>query len=829
LVNALAEEMRQRWVQGDPVRAEEFLQRHPDLWDNTEQALELIYEEICLRQEHCAGDAFAELEERFPQWRPHLEVMRDCHRLLEKPERAPSFPEVGARVGDFYLLKLLGRGANGWVFLASQPNLADRPVVVKLTPIQGEEHLHLARLQHTHIMPLYGVYDDAARNLRVLCMPYYGGLPLDQLLEQVSGLPFEQRTGEHLLTILRASGAIVTGPAQITLSRLSYPLAMTWIGMCLAEALHYAHEGGLVHFDLKPSNVLIAADGQPMLLDFHLAREPIDPSGPPPDRVGGTSGYMPPEQELALAALSEGKPIPLPVDHRADIFALGAVLYQALGGQLPYVAGVSPPLCQCQADVSPGLSDIVARCLALEASSRYPNAGALADDLRRHLHDQPLKGVRTRSFMERYRKWRRRSPTALRTSVLVVVLGSVGALTVSLVARWNHLMGEADLLFKEGRRNWHEHKLFKEAEELLTRGLENARTLPWRHGLVQHFEVELQRVHEAQEAAHRSQELAQLHMLAERVRGVPGVESFPRQQLVGLEQTTRALWNKRRAIAKLLEPARTPGATNDFLELALFAADVQVRLAPAEEKRAAGLRALATLDEIEELFGSQVIVQHERQRRRRALQLDDLPQRTEIPQARTAWEHCFLGKSFLESNDLTRALEHLREAQALEPQGFWTNFYKGLCAFRLGRHADSLAAFSVCIGVSPTMAVSYHNRALAYTALGLQHEALIDYDQALHLDPNLGPAALNRGMLHFQAKQLPQARADLERALELGAEPKSTVYYDLAMVHLAANDSAGAGVCLEKALQYERSHAQARLLLERLKSNPQDGQKNIPP
>jgi tetratricopeptide (TPR) repeat protein len=676
----------------------------------------------------------------------------------------------------------------------------------------------LARLQHTHIMPLYGAYDDAARNLRVLCMPYYGGLPLDQLLEQVAGLPFEQRTGEHLLASLRASGAIVTGPAQITLSRLSYPMAMTWIGMCLAEALQYAHEGGLIHFDLKPSNVLIAADGQPMLLDFHLAREPIDPSGPLPDRVGGTSGYMPPEQELAMAALTEGKAIPLPVDHRADIFALGAILYQALGGQLPYVPGVSPALCRCQPEASPGLSDIISKCLALEAGSRYANAGALADDLRRHLHDQPLKGVRTRSLLEGYRKWRRRRPTALRTSLLVVVLGSLAALTVTLVAHWNHLMGEAEFSLREGRRNWQEHQLFKEAEELLTKGLDNARALPWRHGLVQRFEAELQRARDAREAADRLQELAQLHVLAERVRGLPGVEYLPRRQMTGLEQTTRALWNKRRAIAKLLEAARTPATTNDFLELALFAADVQVRLAPQEGKETAGLRALAALDEIEELFGPKVILQHERQRRRRALHLEDLAPPLGIPPARTAWEHCFLGRSFLESNNLTSAMRYLREAQALEPHDFWTNFYTGLCAYRLGQHAESLAAFSVCIGVSPTMAVAYYNRALAYTALAIPHEALVDYNQALRLDPNLGSAALNRGMLHFEAQRLPQARVDLERALELGGDP-ATVYYDLAMVHLAANDALAAGVCLQKALEHEPNHAQARLLFERIKND----------
>src|SRR5262249_54447418 len=79
------------------------------------------------------------------------------------------------------------------------------------------------------------------------------------------------------------------------------------IGACLAEALHYAHERGLIHLDLKPSNVLVAADGQPMLLDFHLARAPLAPGVPGPDWMGGTPTYMSPEQRRAFDALRAGR------------------------------------------------------------------------------------------------------------------------------------------------------------------------------------------------------------------------------------------------------------------------------------------------------------------------------------------------------------------------------------------------------------------------------------------------------------------------------------------------------------------------------------------
>ena len=97
------------------------------------------------------------------------------------------------------------------------------------------------------------------------------------------------------------------------------------------------------------------------------------------------------------------------VDGRADIYALGAMLYESLGGPLPVDAD-SPPLARREPAGQPGLSDVVARCLAARPDDRYPDAAALADDLRRHLTDQPLLGVANRSLAERWQKWRRRRP-----------------------------------------------------------------------------------------------------------------------------------------------------------------------------------------------------------------------------------------------------------------------------------------------------------------------------------------------------------------------------------------------------------------------------------
>ncbi len=305
--------MAAAWDRGERPRVEEFLRLHPEL--PVEDAVRLVYEEACLRQEAGEEAVTAEVFRRFPQWRRQLSLLLDCNRLLRA---APDvmFPNVGDQLGDFRMVRELGRGAQGRTFLASQRSLADRAVVIKVTPLDQDEHLALARLQHMNIMPLYFEQVVPDRHLRLLGMPYLGGAALDRVLEALAAVPVARRTSADLLAALdRLSLATAAelppgGPFRKHLANVSYVDAICWIGAVLADALQYAHDRGLVHLDVKASNVLLAADGQPMLLDFHLARPPLVAGEATPDRLGGTPGCTSPEQDAAMAAVARGEPVP---------------------------------------------------------------------------------------------------------------------------------------------------------------------------------------------------------------------------------------------------------------------------------------------------------------------------------------------------------------------------------------------------------------------------------------------------------------------------------------------------------------------------------------
>jgi eukaryotic-like serine/threonine-protein kinase len=827
MATELVDEMVAAWRRGEPIPTEVFLDRYPEL--STESALRLIHEEVCLRQEAGLKVVTTEVVNRFPRWRAQLELLLDCQRLMQPKPAAGAPPEVGESLGEFRLVAELGHGASGPIFLALQDPLAARPVVLKVITCAQEEHLTLARLQHMNIVPLYSEQVIPSRNQRVLCMPYLGGATLARLLELLRDSAPPRRSGKQLIEALDRTQAAVPvsfshqGPYRGTLARSGYVQAIAWMGACLADGLQYAHDRGLVHMDVKPSNVLLTGDGQPMLLDFHLARGAIDPADPLPRRLGGTTGYTSPEQQAAMASIRQGRPIRVPVDGRSDIYSLGVLLYEALGGLKPGrdAAGTVPPLYGLNPQVSIGLSDIIHKCLNPDPRDRYAQASALASDLRRHLNHLPLVGVTNRSGIERWRKWRQRRPSALGRQVFLVLsaCGAIAAATLLVGAYRRRVDDFNDALQKS--RSHLAGKQFAQAEATLKHALDLAGPTPafenWRRLFRQELRVIL-----------RDRKAAELHEFADLVRFRYGLAPQPSEVSRTLLERGRDIWEARivlltpipgRSETELEQTIRT-----DLLDIVTVWADIRVRLATAAEADTARVEALSQLDEAAAVLGSGPAL--ERLRRT----LGKAPGRsaasgataTVSPEPRTAWEHCDLGCAYLRDGEHGLAARQFQQAVDLRPRDFWPNFYQGLCAYKLGRFEDALTAFRVCIALAQNPAECYFNRALTYEALGRIDQALLDYTRALRCDDHLTGAALNRGILHYNAGRYPEAAADLGRALATasGREIRGLIHYNRALVELALNNRPAARAALKAAR--DDGHAPAGELYDRLKVTGSD-------
>lgn len=322
-------------------------------------------------------------------------------------------PQPGEKVkyiGDYELLEVIAHGGMGVVYKARQKSL-NRIVALKML-IGGvhasaefkrrfqQEAETVGSLQHPHIVPIYEVGEHDGQ-------PYFA-------MEYVAGRDLARMTEVQLLPPRTAAQHLKT----------------------VAEAVHYAHQQGILHRDLKPSNILVGLDGRPRVTDFGLARQIGGDNLTVTGATVGTPGYLPPEQTSSVRGQ---------VGVQSDVYSLGAVLYHLLSGRPPFLAGSAIETLQLVLNADPAslrqlnpsvprdLETISLKCLAKRPTQRYVSAEELAKDLERWLDGRPIS-ARPISVSERVVKWVRRRPAIAALLGALVFVGVFGAL--GILSQW---------------------------------------------------------------------------------------------------------------------------------------------------------------------------------------------------------------------------------------------------------------------------------------------------------------------------------------------------------------------------------------------------------
>jgi serine/threonine protein kinase/WD40 repeat protein len=446
LVGQVADDYMQRVERGEQPDLEEYARRYPQLADVIHRVF------------------------------PGLKEIRGLEGMT--PERdlpaadVPTAPQ-GGELGDYRLLRQVGRGGMGVVYEAEQRSL-HRRVALKVLPFAAvlderqlkrfqNEALAAATLDHPNIVEVYGV--GCERGIHYYAMRYIEGQTLAEVLRDLRRLTGRDTSEAELARDDRGRAEVVvdpeaTGPNPrvLAISPLPLPPASTQaqaarptrpaadsqpffrnvaqLGLQVAQALDHAHQHGIIHRDIKPGNLLLDGRGKVWVTDFGLAHVDTGASLTRTGDLVGTVRYMSPEQALAKR---------VPLDHRTDIYSLGVTLYELLTLQPAFTGNdreellrqitceEPPPPRRLNAAIPAELETILLKAMAKSPSERYATAKDLADDLGRFLEDRPIKARRP-TPVQRLKKWARRHQagvwTAALTALVMVVL-AIGALVVN--------------------------------------------------------------------------------------------------------------------------------------------------------------------------------------------------------------------------------------------------------------------------------------------------------------------------------------------------------------------------------------------------------------
>jgi serine/threonine protein kinase len=385
---------------------------------------------------------FAELSTAIEPYLDALDMVHGAADLVEPPPMPVPLREAGGPepLGDFHIVREIGRGGMGIVYEAVQRSLGRR-VALKVLPFAAaldarqlqrfrNEAQAAGQLHHQNIVPVYAV--GAERGVHYYAMQLIDGQNLAALIAMLApttGVKREPAETSDAESATR-SGLSVQLSTQRSQRAAEFFRTVAGLAAQAADALDYAHSFGIVHRDVKPGNLLVDDRGNLWITDFGLAQFQANAGLTQSGDLLGTLRYMSPEQAAGQRVL---------IDHRTDIYSLGATLYEMLtlrpifDGEdrqtlLQRIMHEEPRLLRSvDRAIPPELETIVLKAVSKAPAERYATARDFADDLRRFLRHEPIRARRA-TLAQRGRKWLRRHPSVPIAAVVLLVLLAAGSL-----------------------------------------------------------------------------------------------------------------------------------------------------------------------------------------------------------------------------------------------------------------------------------------------------------------------------------------------------------------------------------------------------------------
>jgi serine/threonine protein kinase/tetratricopeptide (TPR) repeat protein len=770
----------------------------------------------CLASLEFLHDASLSLRDRAT---PELPVSTECQADL-------------GRLGDFQLVREIGRGGMGVVYEAAQISLGRR-VALKVLPFAAaldarqlqrfkNEAQAAACLHHTNIVPVFGVGCEGG--VHYYAMQYIEGQTLAAIIRNLRrgkdcGLPgfSSVPSNRHATAPVEATKVPAAFPAHVRVA--------AFLGMQAAFALEHAHQLGVVHRDIKPANLLVEAGSaigsgangaeasgvRLWVTDFGLAhcrqgQVGLTVTG---DLVG-TLRYMSPEQALAQ---------PIGVNHRTDLYSLGATIYELLTLEPPFnghdrhellrqieIEEPRPPR-KFNKAVPPDLETIVLKAMAKNPEERYATAQEMASDLRHFLRDEPIL-ARPLTLLARTRRWaRRHRPLMLSAGVtlfaaLTVLAGSVGWIMRDSAAR--RAKATADLRAAlEVAQRFQQEGMWPQAQAAAQRALALLQTGTAEPAVAERVKSWLRQLAEEQADVALLERLEAIRLRQADVKDDHFVLKYSRKDY---EQAFMAYGLHRNAMTPEQAARALSGRPGPVRATLLAALDHWLILASYEKApEAAWLKQVLCLADTDPW----------RQGVRSARAKNDhqamVKLASEVDTALEPPEALFVLETGLRQRGAcAAALALLRRAQQAFPADFWINHDLGIAQRdrQPPQHEEAVRFLTVAAALRPDSPGVRYNLGLVLADAGRLDEAIVAYRQASGMKPDYGMAHLGLGKVLGKQGQLDEAITACRRAIELKPD-HADAYYSLGNVLLHNSRPDEAVAAYRRAVALKPDHAES--------------------